>query len=544
MTTLRLLLVFTSLFISHALRADTEFNFKLLKDRRTTLKLPVYDIPTKKLLIDQARLVMKDLYVNRDMKIKAFGKRIDPLPKLDKLEKSLEGMSEEDFHEKMGLIFSSQRDLHTTYELPRPYGCYRNMMPFSLNQIKHGRSSKIVISHLIDNPEFLALLPQKLDLEIGDELLSYGGKSIRRIRKEMAKTTGGANKEAVRRLMLQELSFKIQTASLMPKENEVAVVFRKKNGRRYKTSIPWVNRGRLSCLQNFPEEKLGRSQFQEEFNKIYNNTSEDNQTAEPIVTWKIIENTSGTFGVLKLSSFVPEKMMSKKVTKLIENLLKNELSGTTGLIIDLRNNPGGWIELGEMLVPLFGPKQNVRPLTFSLNVNESAFFVVENYLKNQRVINSYNEAYSRGEKLTVPISIEPVSHLHFAEQAYFKPVAIFTNSTCYSTCDMFTAQMQDHGFATIIGEDKTTGAGGANYETLAQIFSRLPAGNKGAFKKLPNFQEMSFAWRQTYRITGELIENAGVRSDYVIATTLDDINFDSRDQYLEISKIITSKLKP
>ncbi len=513
----------------------------MLKDRRTTLKLPTYDVAQKKLIIEQARLVMGDLYVHRDMKLNSFGKQIDPLPKLDALEKVAEGMSDYDFHDKMIKIFNSQRDLHTVYELPRPYGCYRNMLPFSVNEIEKGQTSKFVVSALIDNPEFLALLPNKLNIAIGDELVSYDGKSLDQLYKEMAPLNNGANSDATRRFFLEDLSYKIQTISLMPENNEVALEFKKQNGTRIKTIVPWVNRGRLSCLKNYPEKILGRSKFQDEFNKLYQREGEENTTEEPIVTWRMLENNYGKFAILKLTNFIPEKLYYPKTILLIEKLMRNEFAGTTGLIIDMRNNPGGWIPFGEMMLQLFGPAENNLRMKFSFNVNPSNLFLISNFFINSNMSESYYQALERQEKLSVPLVLTPEGQMNMAKPAYFKPVAIFTNANCYSTCDMFSAQMQDHGYALIVGEDTTTGAGGANYQTHRTIYDKLKAENVGPFKELPHNQEMSFSWRQAYRINGDLIENVGVKSDVVIPTTLNDIMFKSRDQFLEISKILSTR---
>ncbi|KAH6563416.1 hypothetical protein BASA62_008628 [Batrachochytrium salamandrivorans] len=47
-------------------------------------------------------------------------------------------------------------------------------------------------------------------------------------------------------------------------------------------------------------------------------------------------------------------------------------------------------------------------------------------------------------------------------QAYFNPVGVYTDGMCYSACEVFAAQIQDHKIGTVFGEDETTGGGGAN----------------------------------------------------------------------------------
>ncbi len=532
-----ILISLISLFSVVNVHAESEFNYQLLKDRRKTIKLPVYDIETKKMLIGQARLVLGELYVHREMKLKQFGKKIDPLPKLDSLEKSLNQINDEEFHKQMSDIFYLQRDLHTIYYLPMPYGCYRNLMPFSINEINKGIGSKLVVSSLIDIPEFLQLLPHKLDIEVGDELISYDGKSLRRLLKDMEATIGGANGEALRRLFLDELSFQVQTVRLMPKNDEVKVVFKKKNGKMYSASIPWINRGRNSCIKTHTQNS-GRSEILKEFNQLFVTENEVETTEEPIVTWKKIKNEHGHFGVLYFSSFEPEKLIISKIVTLVDSLLKNELSQTDGLIIDLRNNPGGQIPLGERLIQLFGPKNNNEPLDFVFNVNQTNGDFLSYIFNEQEIFDSFNEAVRLGKKYSLPLNITERRIMNKLDQAYTKPVIVFNNALCYSTCDMFSAQMQDHGYALIAGEDTTTGAGGANVLYHSMVFEFSGLDSYEPFKKLPDQIDFGFAWRQAIRRNGKLIENVGVKADIFIPTTLNDVQNNSADQYLKLSKIL------
>jgi hypothetical protein len=83
------LILFISLlaFSGSSLKANDEFDYQTLKDRRQTVKLPTYPPETKLVIIEQTEIMLGDLFVHRQLKLKAFGKKIDPLPKLASLKK-------------------------------------------------------------------------------------------------------------------------------------------------------------------------------------------------------------------------------------------------------------------------------------------------------------------------------------------------------------------------------------------------------------------------------------------------------------------------
>ncbi len=111
-------------------------------------------------------------------------------------------------------------------------------------------------------------------------------------------------------------------------------------------------------------------------------------------------------------------------------------------------------------------------------------------------------------------------------QAYFGPVAVLTNSGCFSTCDMFTAGMQDNALATIWGEDLRTGAGGANVWNYSFFGEWLPSDQQGPFLPLPGGQDMRVAWRDAIRAglhQGQILEDYGVTADRNAGLTMNDV---------------------
>jgi hypothetical protein len=119
--------------------------------------------------------------------------------------------------------------------------------------------------------------------------------------------------------------------------------------------------------------------------------------------------------------------------------------------------------------------------------------------------------------MTIPIPLSRAEGIFIKGQAFFKPVAIFMNGGCYSTCDMMSALFQDLGIGEVWGEDLQTGAGGANNWNHNEMVRSLPENNRGEFAALPKGQAIGFAFRQTIRVgshAGEILENAGAKADY------------------------------
>ena len=126
-------------------------------------------------------------------------------------------------------------------------------------------------------------------------------------------------------------------------------------------------------------------------------------------------------------------------------------------------------------------------------------------------------------------------------QAYFKPFALLTNANCYSSCDMFSAIVQDHSAGVVFGEDSTTGAGGANNVNYNSIRERFRNPKAVGLTKLPGRQNIGFSFRQYIRQgvnNGELLEDRGVISDQIVPRTLNDVVNDSVDQYRKISEYL------
>lgn len=542
---------------------DSIPTLQLLSERRSSLTFPRYTIEQKNIVLDQVRLILGEIFVHRELKLKDFGAASDPLPLIDEIGKHVDTISDMDFHKKIGEIFVKQKDFHTGYTFPKPYACYRTLIPISLKEVTDYTGNKVIaVAGVSSDENIMKIMPHPFQIEKGDVVLFYNGIPIRQAIQQAASRSRGANSAAVLRHSANLLTYISQASEVVPENDVTTLVLRNRLGKTYTATLPWVSRVNQDCLKpqdpannvagKFSAISLGANEYQNEFNKLFRKkkshiksmpgNDQVKDTAEPILKYSFIDNEYGTFGYLSLESFVPEKLSVEGVVLEVKRLLLNQFANVDGLIIDLRDNGGGQITLADSLVQLFTAKNPV-PINFKLKNSPANIFYMEKNAPNNPFTMSLKEAARTGATYTDLFPITPASteEANKIGQSFFKPVAILTNSSCYSSCDMFTAQMQDHGAAIIFGEDANTGAGGANNYNLKGIYNDLPKGDKGPFKQLPGGQTIGFAFRQTVRVgthAGSLIEDVGVIADTLATPNISDLYNNSEDQF----KVITRRL--
>jgi C-terminal processing protease CtpA/Prc len=490
-------------------------DYAKLSDARNNIKFPTYSLAEKKLVLDQTKLILNDVYVNKDIKIKDFGTSADPTPRLESIEKNIHNITDEQFHQSLHSIFQSFHDFHTLYYFPKPFACYQTFLPVMMKYVRTGppRGNIFVVSALSSDSAIYEHLQQPFPVKVGDRILTYNGKKISEAIEEIRFKTGGANPAATFRRAQEFIRYREHALDFVPEEDSVEIGFENQAGEKYNLTIPWIAYADEECLAGSegPEEKLTGSSGEEE---------------EPILYWTTLRNDRGTYGYIELTSFNPEVFSNEDVVKKVKDILLTELNDTKGIVFDLRDNEGGQIPLAEMLIQLFSPNP-VEPLKFTLKNTETNYF----YMRVSDPLDPFTLAMETARKLGLPYTqgevLDTYEQINNHGQVYFKPVAVFVNSKCYSSCDMFAAQMQDHNSGIIFGEDASTGGGGANSFDLNQLVDSLRGADSGPYKKLSSGQNIKYAFRQTIRVgksAGKLIENVGVTADVQIPMSLSDIS--------------------
>lgn len=520
--------------------------YSLLKNSRSFIKLPEYSVEQKKLVLDQARIILTQIYINRELKIKDFGPTANPIPYLNKIESELDTISDKSFHKQLGDIFFRFRDLHTLYYLPRPFACYESFLPFGLKEVTAANGKKVIaVDGVRTKAEILKLLPQPFRIKIGDIVTSYDGLSIEKAIQSKMPRSLGANPSAARRKSIDDLRFYQHDLELLPEKDSLELELQTIEGEKYKIEIPWLTWKDWSCIseqntlttrttKKFPKAKSGKQK------------SDFDQTGESTLYWQINKTKFGNFGYIELMSFNPVDVSANEVVIKVKNLLQNELKNTDGLMIDLRSNSGGLLSLSEKLIQLFTPRE-IQPHNYILR-NSEANAIYMALTPMDRFTKILEEAQQSGSPFTKKISLDTFEEINDIGQVYFKPVAVYVDAHCYSACDTFAAQVQDHNAATVFGEDQTTGGGGANVFSLNEILEDFEqfGVDSAPFKKLPNGQNIIFAFRQAFRTganAGKLIENAGVTVDRISSSNMTDLFNSNNDQILVLEKFLQKESK-
>ena len=137
----------------------------------------------------------------------------------------------------------------------------------------------------------------------------------------------------------------------------------------------------------------------------------------------------------------------------------------TGLVLDIRGNPGGSIGAGEFLLQTLTPNA-ITPEDFHfLNSPFTGRICRENPAGDDLPRWCPSIAWSKktGERLSAGFPLESSCEAYNrVGQQYYGPVVLLFNGLSYSTSDIFAAGFQDHDIGPILGTSGNVGAGGAN----------------------------------------------------------------------------------
>jgi C-terminal processing protease CtpA/Prc len=545
--------------------------FALLSDARPQIVFPTYTPQQRQLVAQQAQILLRDLYVHRFEKIAYYGPQVDPVPAIADIVERAATMSDADLHLAIEYIFSATRDLHTNYYLPAPYSCFEVFLPLYFSELRGEARTRLVVAET--EPFWATFDPQVANIQSGDELVSYNGALTEDALQALVVEGAGANYDGGRRRAMQALSNRIQIMQPLPGENVVHLVLRRADRTTYAVDLPWISynscadtgaQGSGSAQARAPKTsqtpalqapRAPRTFRTDIADNIYQRRFHDRAgltahtaasltllpSAEPILWYGTVAQGNDTYGYLYLDSFEPSVLDIPGTLAEMSRILTGPLASTVGLIIDVRDNGGGWINLGEEMLQLFSP-HHVETIGFRLkNSALNAFFfdTIAPYDQGDPFLPLIDAARGTRGPYTGLAPITDDLSANSLSQAYFGPVAVLTNSGCFSTCDMFTAGMQDNALATIWGEDLRTGAGGANVWNYSFFGEWLPTDQQGPFLPLPGGQDMRVAWRDAIRAglhRGQVLEDYGVTADRNAGLTMNDVLNQNATQLATITR--------
>ncbi|OAJ42075.1 hypothetical protein BDEG_25577 [Batrachochytrium dendrobatidis JEL423] len=459
------------------------------------------------------------LWTNYESKIKHYGERADPFPIIKKLRAKLDASNLTDTEMQTELMnaFIRMRDFHSHFAPSGPYACFVATTGLYFRFIEGDadmvKKPTVVFEKHADNQGLRAFFGKDYDqIKAGDELLLVDGMPFVDYRNLNQDKSGGANDYGGQHGALNYMTSRFGAFTPLPETDTIKYQFKSKDtGKVYDIEAPQLyakisgktlpgtpqpadtnsiidtdasDTGAKRQFKTWKEIRtpLMISEYHHKKQKIdqillgqplKNNGLEYQNVGVSTISWGIWKPESKNLGIIRLDDFIPKNLKTgaranAEAVREIHKLLSTVLKDTNAVVFDLRANGGG-----------------------------SA--------------NMYG-------------------------QAYLKPVGAFTDAVCYSACDLFSASIQSSETGYVLGEDGTTGGGGADVFPLNPTLLLF---NHVDFKPMPYYQELtdettgqsytnalSIGVRQMIRNgkqKGQLVEDIGAVSDYIVRPRLTDI---------------------
>jgi hypothetical protein len=432
---------------------------------------PTPELPERAALVEAATALLSGAYVHLRQKQARYG--VDPVQQLRVLRGRLTGLTPQGFQDELGAIFTALRDRHTGYLAPAPYAGRTAVLPFLVERYHTpAGAARHVVSKLAD------WCPQDQGFGAGVQVTHWNGVPIDRAVERVADRQRGATDDARLSRGLNALVARSLEHGPPPDEDWVTVTWRGGRGTGHQ-SFRWqvidtgdqdAGGGATEAL-TFAQDPDGQA-VQAARRELY----APRQPADPWIPTSrpkvfAARPLNRRVGYLRVWSFGdPDAAAVRDEASRLAALLPPH-----GLVIDLRGNPGGNVPTAEMLLQVLTPR-HITPAGFSL-ANTTLTLAMSQADPDQlgRWAPSLRLAVGTGEPYSqaLPLTSEQQANDLAPERRYRGPVVLVVDALTYSAADIFAAGFQDNELGPVLGTSATTGAGGANVWTAAQIAERV-----------------------------------------------------------------------
>jgi hypothetical protein len=228
------------------------------------------------------------------------------------------------------------------------------------------------------------------------------------------------------------------------------------------------------------------------------------------------------YGYVRVRAFDFDVEFPSRFKKLLETLPQG------GLIIDLRENPGGHIKNAESILQLL-TANIVRPTGFRLIATEGTKRLTESSAGVDAVtFHPWHQSLSSpkdGYSAALPYSTE--ADMTALGQRYYGPCVLIVDALTFSAAEMFAAGFKDNNIGKVIGAGSSNTGGAA---ALVLKLNDLQTQVKDQKTELPTGAEFVFPVLQCVRINpklegvfGDTFEEVGIEVDEVHELTRNDV---------------------
>lgn len=491
----------------------------------------------RRTVVAQARVLLEDVYAHLPFKRALHA--VDPVQRLRLLDHRLseqnEGeQAEDDFHREMMNIFTSVRDLHTTYIVPEPQRSATVLLPFRVEEFfdtdDAGEHHATYVATKVTDEDAVGA-----GFVEGVTITHWNGVPIARAIRVLADRQAAGNEPAAHVRALDALTIRPLLSSMVPDEIWVDVTYRtddEKNPVR-EQRFHWArHNAEVELLPDHLETELGLDAQTHVVSSVrkelYGNKNNDwtpadehrcrlkvplslggnSAVLETHIPWKFRAHPTadGRFGYIRIFSFP-----TRRPQLFIDEFARlTTLLPPEGLIVDVRGNGGGSIQAAEGILQVLS-KQPVRAARSQFVASPLVLDICRTRPELSPWVDSLRQAAIIGATHSRGFPITPQAVLDKNKTRYPGPVVLIVDGICYSATDIFTAGFIDHEVGAVLGASGNTGAGGGNVLTHKDLLKL--AGPDTALEKLPGGVNFRVAVRRTLRVhahEGEILEDLGV----------------------------------
>jgi hypothetical protein len=472
-------------------------------------------------IVDALTQVLDGIYSHLPLKRSLYG--FDVVRGLATLRHQVPTMSDLQFHRELTLLINRLRDAHTQYTGPWTVPAPVASLPFLVEAFGPGEKPTYVVSKTdrrsIRDRNFVE----------GVTIDYWNSVPFDRAVDLHAESETGGRPDARRARALESMTFRALEYAPPPNEEWVLVGYRDLKGRAREIRLRWegidpdraptagktlTTRSRSAI--NAGAEAVRRAKKYRFNYKLWNEERRRPPKAgitrefADFLTARTIRTKAGRFGYLRIWSFDVDDdgAFVEAAIRLVRGLPDR------GLIIDLRDNPGGYIWAAERLLQLFTPNP-ITPTKFALRATPlTAAMAAAPFNQSELApwAESLSTAQQTGEPYSSHLPITPEERCNDIGQHYGGPVVVVVDANTYSSGDLFAAGIVDNRIGPVISIGEATGAGGANVWDSEDLRAAL-ATTKMPIPPLPPGVSFTLAVRRAVRsndAAGTLIEDAGI----------------------------------
>ncbi len=529
-------------------------------------------------ILHQAKIILGEVYVHQVLKQSMYA--VNPLHRIDLMIRDIgyasrshpEGVTDDHkFHNELLDIFSSLRDLHTKYILPRPFRNRFAFLPFLIEEYyptQEDTDPKYIITTYFDH-----ILANKSAYKTGVEVLQWNNIPIKKAIALNSKNQSGSNSDAQIARGLDTLTIRSLGTTSPPDAHKVRLAcYDPHNGQHLEMEFEWLvshhpphfeldkqdtNATRMSY--GFDYDTLSVNGLKA---TLYGGVSRKGKRPEKsnwvrpthypdLMKGKTVKKPDSelAFGYIRIYSFAASNAENfiADFKEILHQLQKEDLSG---LILDIRGNGGGLITASELLLAHLTGKQIALQRAQFIN-SALTLRLCEKYTKGNAIIDlsdwTHSISLSRvtGDRYSRSYPITKIEDKESLQSIFSKPKVLITDALCYSAADMFAAGFQDNGLGKIIGTHANTGAGGANvwsHEILRNLFDDVKP-ETNPLKPLPKGANLSVAVRRILRKNDEPIEDLGILPNFLHKITKNDLLYGNIDLIRKAMEVLLPKPK-